>query len=148
MRYELEIVVNLPRSRVIELFDDPDNLAKWQPGMRSYQHLSGEPGQPGAKARLEYDEGGRKVELIETILRRDLPEAFNGYYEGPGVKNWIRNRFVEEGPDQTRWIVDTEFAFSGLMKIMAPFMRGGMAKQTQTFMHNFEAFAETTQTAG
>ena len=31
--YSAEIVINLPRSRVIELFDDADNMFKWQPGL-------------------------------------------------------------------------------------------------------------------
>jgi len=29
MRYQTEITINLPRARVIELYDNPDNLPKW-----------------------------------------------------------------------------------------------------------------------
>lgn len=44
MKYELEITINLPRERVIELFDNPDNLKKWQEGLQSFSHRSGTPG--------------------------------------------------------------------------------------------------------
>jgi len=32
MKYTSEVTINLPRDRVVELFDDPDNLPKWQKG--------------------------------------------------------------------------------------------------------------------
>ena len=44
MKYTREIVIELPRDRVIELFDDADNLSKWQEGLQSFEHVSGEPG--------------------------------------------------------------------------------------------------------
>ena len=142
MKYTTEIVIDLPRERVIELFDDPDNLPKWQPGLQSFEHLSGEPGRPGARSRLVFDQGGRRIEMIETITRRDLPDEFSGTYETQGVENWMTNRFIEEGPERTRWVAETEFQFSGLMRIMAFFMRGAFPKQTQEFMQNFKEFAE------
>jgi hypothetical protein len=33
MNYTCEVVIDLPRDRVIELFDNPQNLTKWQPGL-------------------------------------------------------------------------------------------------------------------
>ncbi|MFQ5507583.1 MAG: SRPBCC family protein [Planctomycetota bacterium] len=50
--YTVEVDIDLPRERVIELFDNADNLYKWQPGLQSFEHLSGEPGQPGASSRM------------------------------------------------------------------------------------------------
>jgi len=29
MKYECELIIDLPRDRVIEMFDNPDNLSKW-----------------------------------------------------------------------------------------------------------------------
>lgn len=144
MKYECELLIDLPRERVIELFDSPDNLAKWQPGLISFEHMSGELGQPGAKSRLLYDEGGRRIEMIETIVRRDLPDEFTGTYEAKGVMNWVSNRFEQEGPDKTRWITESEFQFSGFMRLMALFMRGAFPKQTQEHMQRFKEFAEAS----
>jgi len=35
MKYEIEIDISLSRNKVIELFDNPDNMSKWQPGFVS-----------------------------------------------------------------------------------------------------------------
>jgi carbon monoxide dehydrogenase subunit G len=142
MKYTKEITINLPRKRVIELFDNPDNLKKWQPGLLSFEHISGVPGQPGAKSRLKYKMGNREVEMIETITKRDLPDEFNGTYEAKGVHNTMKNRFFEIDDHTTRWIAETEFKFSGFMRLMGIFMRGAFPKETEKNMRRFKEFAE------
>ena len=142
MRYTTEITVDLPRERVIELFDSTENLSKWQLGLRSFEPFEGVPGQPGAKSRLVYDEDGRRVEMVETIVWRDLPDEFSGTYEAKRVKNWVTNRFYADGPDRTRWVIENEFKFSGLMALMGPFMRGAITRRTREDMKRFKAFAE------
>lgn len=141
MKYECEITIDLPREKVIELFDSTENLYKWQPTLQNFEHVSGTPGQPGAKSRLVYLERGRNMEMIETITSRNLPDEFSGTYETKGVKNWLTNHFYAEN-GKTRWVMETEFKFSGFMKLMAIFMRGAFPKQTLSSMNSFKEFAE------
>jgi uncharacterized membrane protein len=143
MKYKTELIIDLPRDRVIDLFDSSENLPKWQPGLQSFEHIDGDPGQPGAKSRLLYDMGNRKVEMVETVEKRNLPDEFSGTYEADGVWNWVSNRFYEEGQDKTRWEIETEFKFSGLMRILSFFMRGSFPKQTLETMEHFKRFAES-----
>ena len=143
MKYTREVLIDLPRDRVIELFDDADNLPKWQEGLQSFEHVSGEPGQPGAKSRLVFDHRGRRFEMIETITERNLPDEFSGIYETEGVWNLMTNRFEEEGPDRTRWIAESEFRPQGLkMKLMAILLRPMFTATTKKTLHDFKAFAE------
>jgi len=117
-------------------------MSKWQPGLQSFEHVSGEPGQPGAKSRLVYDMNGRRIEMVETITSRNLPDEFSGTYDAKGVHNVVTNRFYAEGPDRTRWVTENEFSFSGLMIVFALVMRGSFRKQTLADMQRFKAFAE------
>lgn len=142
MQYTTEITIDLPRERVIELFDNPENLPKWQPGLVSFEPLSGTTGQPGARSKLIYDMGKRRIEMIETITRRDLPDAFDGTYETKGVYNEIQNRFTDLGNGQTKWVSHTTFRFTGLMKLMGWFMAGAFKRQSYKFMEQFKSFAE------
>ena len=143
MRYQMETIIERPRSRVIELFDSFDNMKDWQEGLVSAEHLSGEAGQPGAKTRLVYDMGKRRIDMIETIIRRDLPDEFSGTYDAQGVHNIISNRFVDEG-QVTRWIVDSEFQFSGWMRLMSLFMPARtFKKQTGKHMQDFKRYCES-----
>lgn len=142
MKYSTEIEINLPVARVIELFDDPENLKHWQPGLKSFEHLSGTPGQPGAKSKLLFQMGNREIEMIETVTVRNLPQEFSGTYEADGVFNIVKNYFVPIDENRTKYISEQEFQFKGFMKIMGWLMPGMFKKQSQVFLENFKNFAE------
>lgn len=144
MKYTVDIDIDLPREKVIELFDNPDNMPKWQPELISFQPLSGEPGQKGATSKLIYKMGKREVEMIETITERKLPDVFAGTYETQGVLNINANRFEALSESRTKWISENEFKFSGFMSIMALFMKGSFKKQTGKYLEQFKAFAESS----
>ena len=110
MKYTCKLVINLPREQVVELFDDPDNLPRWMEGLQSFEHLSGDPGQPGAKSRLIFErDDGETFEMIETLTRNTLPDEIAGTYETNGTWNGIVNRFVPDGSNATRWVAENEF---------------------------------------
>jgi hypothetical protein len=143
MKYETELVIDLPLARVIELFDSTENMYKWQPGLKGHEHLEGEPGKQGAKMKLRYEQGARTIDMIETIVEHEPPETFAATYTAKNVYNLVHNRFTEEGPDKTRWYVENEFRFKGMMALMSVFMRGAIAKQTLKDMNAFKEFAES-----
>lgn len=142
MKYSMDITIDVPRERVVALFDDPANLPKWQPTLMSFEPLEGTPGQPGAKSRLKYDMNGRKVEMIETVTRRALPDEFAGTYEANGVWNSVDNRFTDEG-SRTHWVMETEFKLSGFMALIGLLMPGSFKNETRAMMERFKAFAES-----
>ena len=141
--YTVSIDIEAPRARVLELFDNPDNLSAWQTGFQSFEHLSGEPGHVGARAKVVYVNGKHRIELIETITKRDLPDAFDGTYEWKGGSNTLENRFIEVGPSQTRWESRCDYTFhSFFLKAMGFFAPGMFRKQNMKFLKNFKAFVE------
>ena len=146
MKYINEVEIDLPIQKVVELFDNPDNMKYWQPGLQSFEHISGEPGREGAKSRLKYKMGNRDIEMIETITRRDLPDEFSGIYETKGVYNLISNRFIPINETRTKYVSETEFQFSGMMKLFGWIMPGAFKKQSQKFMDDFKKFAESHNT--
>jgi len=148
MKYTLEIDIDLPREKVIELFDNTDNMFKWMEGLVGFEHLSGEAGQEGAKSRLKYEMGKRKIEMIETITKRNLPDEFTLTYDAKGVWNEVVNRFVEVSPDKTKWITDQEFKFSGIMKVIGALMPGSFKKQSYKYLEMFKDFAEKEAASG
>ena len=142
MKYSLQIEIKLPRERVIELLDNPDNMKHWQPGLISYELISGDAGQPGAKMRLNYKMGRREVEMIETLTVRNLPEELSGTYEAKGVWNLVKNTFEETPQGTTIWKTENEFKMKGFMKIMGALMPGAFKKQSYKYLKLFKEFAE------
>lgn len=147
MRYTSEITINRPVDVVTRLFDDPKNLYAWMDGLQSFELLSGEQGQPGAKAKLVYQMGKRRVEMIETITERNLPDIFAGTYDADGVHNIVVNKFIALPDGNTRYITENEFQFKGFMRIIAFLMPGAFKKQSYKYLEQFKAFVENYKEA-
>ncbi len=144
MKYTTEITIDLPRDRMIEIFDNPDNMQKWMEGLQEWENISGEPGTPGAQMRMKFLQGKREIDMVETIVARNMPDEFRVIYEAQGVKNWANNYFTVQGPNKTRWKAEHEFKFGGFMRLMSFFMPTSMfKKQTLKNMNDFKAFAES-----
>ena len=142
MKYTTEITIHLSREKVIELFDSTENLYLWQPGLKNFEHLSGEPGKEGSQSTMVFD--GRKGDLVmtETITKRNLPEEFHAVYKARGVYNQVFNYFIEPEPGTTLWRNENIFKFGGLMALMAPFMVKAFKDNTLLSMERFKVFAE------
>ena len=145
MRYQIELDIDLPRERVIEIFLDPQNLPKWQPDLVSFEPITGhELRQVGAKSRQIHKMGKREIEIIETITVHNFPNEFSATYEADGVWNLVENLFVDVGGQTTKWILNSEFKCSGITRLFAFFMPGAFKKQTLTYMKYFKEFVENS----
>ncbi len=143
MKFTLEIEINRSIKEVTGLFDDLDNVKHWQPGLISYEFISGERGKPGAKTKMKYKYGKREMEMTETITVFNPPEEYAAIYESKGVWNEVKNYFKKIDADKTKWISDIEFRFSGFMKYIVALVPGSVKKQSYKYMVKFKNFAES-----
>lgn len=146
MKFSCSVDIDLPRERVIELFDNPHNLQYWQDGLVSFTHKSGIPGQVGAQSSMIYSNKGRKMEILETLTKYNLPESMHGSYEGSWGKNTMHNYFEVLDEVRTRWRADMEYLeMNGfMMKLMAKLKPSLFRKQSQKWMDQFKAWAESS----
>ncbi|ETN95183.1 SRPBCC family protein [Zhouia amylolytica] len=143
MKYQHIIIIDLPRNEVVEKFNSVDNLRHWQKGFISFEHLEGTPRKMNAKSYIKYQLGNRKIDMTETVLKNDLPDAFHVTYETEGVFNRQENYFEIIDDYHTKWIAISEFKFTNLiMKIIGTLMPNVFKKQSYAYMVDFKNFAE------
>lgn len=153
MKYTVSIEIALPREKVVQLLANPEHLPKWLHGLVLHEPLSGLHGQVGTKSRVVFQTGQQQFEAIETITRREpldlhgIPSGIVVHFEreivAKGMWSATRDRFIETGPDTTRWESENEYRFSGLMmRLVGLFMPGAFRKQSLQHMQDFKAFAE------
>ena len=143
MQYTTKILIEKPLLEVIKKMNSIENLKHWQDGLVSTEHISGNPREFGAKIKLNYGYGKRKVELIETITLKKLPHEFHATYSVKGMRNIQENYFETNENGFTYWISKNEFqptTFS--MNAMLFLMPSAFKKQTKTYMTNFKKFVE------
>src|SRR5688572_19981964 len=141
MKYTAEIEINKPVQRVVELFDDADNMKLWMEGLEKFEHLSGTPGEVGAKSKLTFKIKKRIMEMIETITVKNLPHEFSGTYDVQGVHNIVKNYFLELPGNRTKYVSEQEFQFKGIVKLLGFMMRGSIKKKSMENLAAFKKFA-------
>ena len=143
MKVKIEKTINAGLQDVWSAFDNPNNLARWQPTLESYEHKYGEPGQPDSVAELVYNENGRKITITETVTERRQPDFLAGTYESNWGKALIVNHFEAIDASRTRWVMYSNMAFKGIMKLLSLFVGGSIRKRNERDMNRFVEFVET-----
>ena len=147
MQFELSVDIAAPPEEVWRLFEDPANLPRWQPGLASYEAISGEPGWPGTVSLLVYHQQGRQVEMTETIVARDEGRHRTGHYESAWAVNEMACTFEALPDGGTRWRALAEFRFKGWVKLVAPLLRSGIRKRLEDDMLRFKTMVESREHA-
>uniref|UniRef100_UPI00404B7C87 SRPBCC family protein n=1 Tax=Gelidibacter sp. TaxID=2018083 RepID=UPI00404B7C87 len=143
MNYTTEIIVEVPLDTFVKIMDNPENMKHWQRGLISFEHISGTPGEFGAKMKLNFKMGKRHLELIETITKRNFPNEFHAFYSTKGADNFQENYFEETPEGFTKWTSKSEFVPLGLtMKLLTVFMKSVFKKQSLQYMKDFKNYAE------
>ncbi len=81
--------------------------------------------------------------MIETIESKNLPEEMTCTKVAPRAWNRVINRLVELGPNETRWVFESEFRCTGFLRILAFLMPGMFCKASLNDMKKFKKFAES-----
>ncbi len=145
MKSRHEVLIDAPRDVVWSVFDNPDNMLRWQPTLRSFEHKSGTPGEPGATTALIYDEDGREVRMLETVTERRAPDFMASVYTTEWGKTIVVNHFEDLGDGRTRWVMYANHFFKGLMKVMSVFRGGAIKKRTENDLERFKLLVESEQ---
>jgi uncharacterized protein YndB with AHSA1/START domain len=147
MKLKLETVIDASLDTVWAAFDNPHNLPRWHQNLESFNHISGEPGQPGAVSEFVFDEKGKKVILRETITERREPDFLAGAYESQMGKALIVSHFEAAADNSTRWTSWCNFTFQGFVKFMSLFVSSIIRNRMETDMERFKLMVETDQTS-
>lgn len=147
MKYTCKVDIDLAIDKVVALWDNESNFKEWQDGFKKIERISGEHGAIGATSKIYLDDGKRKMELLETIISNSLPEEKSAQYEHVHMTNTQTTGFESIRDNQTRYISEVEYTkFNGFIpKLLAKLFPGMFKKQSQKWMNQFKAFAETNE---
>jgi len=138
MKFKCTIDINKPVDKVVDVFLNPDSYQYTQDGFKSKELISGSLGQEGSKSKLVYE----KLELIETILKNDLPNEFLGLYEHKHTTNTMKVWFETLNENSTRYHSEIEYTkFNSLLiKIIARNFPSMFKKQVLKWIVKFKDY--------
>ena len=115
MKYTCSIIINEPIHKVIALWEDEKNFKEWQDGFKSITHLSGLKNTKGAVSKIIFEDK-MTIELVETIIKINLPQEKVALYEHKHMVNTQESRFEPIDLKQTKYTSEVEYLkFNGFM---------------------------------
>ena len=142
MRYTVSNIINKPLDEVIEKFKDPEGAKEWMEGLQGYDHLSGTPGEVGAKTDFHFIHRNKEMTIQETILEQNFPNQVKFAYQSPMGYNEVEMEFESLSDNQVKQINHSYFEFKGAMKLFSFLFKGMMKKQSMKYLEGFKAYAE------
>jgi len=145
MNYTCTIEINLPITKIVELWNNEAYFKHWQDGFQSIETIEGLSGRVGTKSKILLQQGKRKMELIETIITNNLPTEKKALYEHIHMTNTQTTKFESISENKTLYISEVEYTkFNGFIpKLMSKLFSSMFKKQSQKWMNQFKAFAES-----
>lgn len=144
MEYNNEIIIDLPREKIMKFWMEPEMMKKWSPTLEKIELVKGKAFTPGANSKFIFkaEAGKRPMEMHETILEIEIPKVFNYLYEMDGVKNWSNNEFLEIDSGKTKWLAHNKFVFDFDISDQEEKLIEQFSKQTMEDMLHFKKFVE------
>ena len=143
MKISTTIIINKPVQQVWEYFDNPDNMVNWLTGFKKWEHLTGEKGEIGAKAKQYYDNRGREIVMIEEITEKEPYKRFAGTLTHHSMDGVIEANFTDlgDGTTQLESINDTKFKMFAL-QVLSPFLKKSFQKRQDSDLAKLKELIE------
>jgi hypothetical protein len=142
MKCTCEIEIKKPLKRTLELFDDTSNLSEWIRGLVMYRTIVEEPGSCDSQSRILIEERNRVIEMFEHIKVKKLPQELTTVYKSDNIYHISTCRFESQNDQQTKFIAEQEFQFTGFYKYLGEWAKRGFRKKTELQLKRFKDFAE------
>jgi uncharacterized protein YndB with AHSA1/START domain len=139
---KVTVTIDRPAEMVWDKLMDPDNLKHWLTGFVSAEHVSGQHDKPGAVSKLRFKEGGREMEVMETVTALEPHQRYAFTMNSTAFDVDTDIRLVSFG-SRTEMIQTVQFfPKQFFMKLLMPVMKGAMKKRTEKELVKFKEFVE------
>lgn len=144
MKFTCTVHIYKSQQEVANLFADSTHLGEYQEGFQRKEILSGKEWEVGTISNLYYQQGKRKMELKETVLKNDLPNEFLAEYFHTHTENTMKSTFTAISDTETRYDAEIHYTkFKGtVVKIMVFLFPSFFKKQVKKWLDNFKVFVE------
>lgn len=141
---EKEVLVDRPAEEVFDFLADVRNEERWNPNVVRIESASDGPLAVGDTFEGVYRRGGRmRFELVEALRPRRL--VFHG---GGRQMTLLATLELERVDSATRVRMKGELRPRGLLKLLAPLVRGPIERQYGTVAESFRRVAEGEKRPG
>jgi hypothetical protein len=141
--FKINIIINQPVDVVNMALMNPNNFPFWQTDLEKFEVVNGKPGEIGSIGHLHYSQKGRSYIMEDKLIYCEPGKKYVSQVTGEALIAKVETILLES-ENKTEIIL----TWSGkgkifFLKLLLPFLRGKMMKQSKKELEIFKELVET-----
>ena len=141
--FSVNTIINQPVEIVVKALMNPDNFPYWQTDLEKFEVIKETPDRVGSIGHLHYNQKGRTYILEDKMLFCDQGKRYVSQVSGAAIKATVET-ILDSIDNKTE--ITLKWSGKGnilILKLMLPFLREKMIKQSQAELDKFKELVET-----
>lgn len=143
IKFKVNTIINCSPEIVAEALTRPDNFTYWETDLKKYAVVKGVPGEKGCVALLFFSKNGRSYMMEEELVHSSPGRSYASILTGTAIEARIDTILIPSGDDTLMTLIWSGEGRTFLLKLLLPFMRGRMIRQTERELNTFKKLIET-----
>jgi uncharacterized protein YndB with AHSA1/START domain len=140
--YTAQVYINKPIKEVFTVFNQPGNVQKWIPEIKSIDTLNINPGFIGSKFKMVVNNQGQEITMTEKVLAYIPNKKVTLFFDAENMLKQDDYIFTEKNGVTTLTLNSSCQSDSYLMACMFPYFKAVFRDQDQTYLNSFKVFIE------
>ena len=140
--FTVSILIRQPIETVVKALMNPENFPYWQKDLQKFEVIQGRPGEAGAIGLLHYRQKGRSYVMEDKLIYCEPGVKYVSQVSGDVISARVETTLRDSGNGtgmNVTWSGKGKIFF---LKIMLPFLRGRMIRQSQEELDLFKYLVE------
>ena len=141
--FKITTIIDKPVDIVVEALMNPDNSPYWTKYLEKFEVVDGKPGLVGSVGRLHYRQKGRSYVLEDKLIYCEPGKKYISQVTGDAITAQVETILVSSGNKTEMSIEWTGKGKILILKLLLPFLRRSMIKQSSSELALFKNLVET-----
>ena len=142
MVFKASVLIDRPVDVVVEALMNPDNFPYWQTDLERFEVVERKPGEVGSIGRLHYSQKGRPYIMEDKMIFCEPGKKYVSQVTGEAITAVVEIALHSSGDQTEMSITWSGRGKSFALKVLLPFLRGKMVRQSQAELAKFKELVE------
>ncbi|HOP28245.1 MAG TPA: SRPBCC family protein [Spirochaetota bacterium] len=142
IKFKVNIIIGSRTETVAEALIKPSNFPCWETDLKRYVVVKGVPGEIGCVALLFFSKKGSSYMMEEELVHCNPGRSYVSILTGTTLEARVETILIPSGEETLMTFIWSGRGKTLLLKLLLPFMRGRMIRQTEVELDKFRKLVE------
>ncbi len=142
IKFKVNVIISCRSEIVAEALIKPSNFPCWETDLKKYIVVKGVPGEAGCVALLFFSKKGSSYMMEEELVHCNPGRSYVSILTGTALEARVETILIPSGEETLMTLIWSGKGKTLLLKLLLPFMRSRMIRQTEIELDKFRKLVE------